>query len=311
MADPALRMVTKGQEYERRLWIGGLDGVLKGLEKAHGSSKEQIQIASRQIVEFIFKERRMALKAFQNRIKTLPEAPTTGMTQPGDWKKNGKIYDLVRHTFQDWRKLMKKHYKSKGDLDAYHWPDPPEQSDPVVQDLLAFEKKFLQDTPVDDWWTVDSGNATHPDAKFTQGIIKAFWLGKDLYPHWLAQQDIWDARVEFGRILNQAAGDVFTFPDGIDEPNWASDFAEAPPEVGDEEEHDGFYGKLNRHLVDDELHTLRTQQTQAVTKVIKLVSEFGSVHDQANAYLPPKLSKELHGLLQVRETLLVVIYVLC
>jgi hypothetical protein len=55
MADPALRL-TKGQDYEHRLWIGGLDGVLKGLEKAHGSSKEQIEIASRQIVEFIFRE---------------------------------------------------------------------------------------------------------------------------------------------------------------------------------------------------------------------------------------------------------------
>jgi hypothetical protein len=310
MADPALRMI-KGQEYERRLWIGGLDGVLKGLEKARGSSKEQIEIASRQIVELIFKERQIGLKAFQNRIQLLPEAQETGMTKPDDWKKSGQNYDLVRHTFQEWRKLMKKHVKSKGDLDTYVWPDPPEQSEPVLQDLLEFEKKFLQGTAVGDWYTVDSANATHPDAKFTLGIIKAFWLGKDIYPIWLAHPDVWRVRQDFGQILNNAAGDMFTFPDDIGEPNWASEYAEAPDHELEDEQHDGFHGKLNKHLLDDELHTLRNQQTQTITKLVKLVSEFGSVKDGNEAYLPPKLSKQLNGLLLVRKTLLVAIYVLC
>jgi hypothetical protein len=190
--------MVKGLEYEHCLWIGALDGVLKGLEKAHGSSEEQIEIASRQIVEFIPKEQQIGLLAFQNRIHGVPEPPETGMTQPEEWEKTGKIHDLVRHTIQEWRRLMKKHLRSEGDLDTYHWPNPLEQNDPVLQDLLEFAKKFLQDTVVEEWWTIDSGNPYHQDGKYTLEIIKAFWLGKDLYPHWLAHHDVWEAQVRSG-----------------------------------------------------------------------------------------------------------------
>ena len=177
--------------------------MLKGFEKAHSSSKEQIEIASRQIVEFIFKQQRTGLVAFQNRIQTLPEPLAVTMTSPDNWVKGGQTFDLVRHTFQEWRRMMKKHVRSLGSLDTYVWPDPPEQSTPVIQELLEFEKKFLQDTAVDRWYTVDSSNATTPDTKYTAGIIKAFWLGKDQYPVWLADHAVWAMRQEFEKIMNQ------------------------------------------------------------------------------------------------------------
>ena len=116
---------------------------------------------------------------------------------------------------------------------------------------------------------------------------------------------------EFEKIMNQAAGDAFSFPDGIDEPNWEGEGAGVQyPESGDEE-HDGFHGTLNKHLIDNQLNTMRNQQAQAVTKLVKLVSEFGSVKGEGKTYLPPKLSKQLNGLLEVCKTLLVEIYVTC
>ena len=72
MADPML-WVMKKQEIGCHLWIGPLDGLLKGFEMTWSSSAEQLEIASIQIVEFIFNECHIGLQCLTNQMRELKD----------------------------------------------------------------------------------------------------------------------------------------------------------------------------------------------------------------------------------------------
>ena len=50
MADPVLQLI-KMQATECHMWIGPPDGLLKGFGINHGSSDEQLEIVTMQIIE--------------------------------------------------------------------------------------------------------------------------------------------------------------------------------------------------------------------------------------------------------------------
>lgn len=98
------------------------------------------------------------------------------------WTPEGKISKFLQHTIQIWRKAIKTHLSLHSNLSKFVWPGPkttdvdedlvPHQ--PLLNELLEFAQKFLQYTPVIDWYTVNSQTATYTDQKFTKGIITAF-----------------------------------------------------------------------------------------------------------------------------------------
>ena len=63
------------------------------------------------------------------------------------------------------------------------------QEEKIFNDHLEFASIVLQYTAVDEWSTVNPGNVTHVDDKFTSGIIDAFWKGHRKYQTWLADGD--------------------------------------------------------------------------------------------------------------------------
>jgi hypothetical protein len=100
MADPVLWMMKK-QEMGCHLWIGPLDGLLKGFEMTRGSSTEQLDIASMQVVEFIFDERRIGLQCLTNRMRELKNVDNPE-EEESHWKKNGDAWKCVHGALQSW-----------------------------------------------------------------------------------------------------------------------------------------------------------------------------------------------------------------
>lgn len=309
MADPGLRLM-KNQETGHRLWIGALDGLLNGFDKTRGSSEEQLEIASMQIVEFVFEHRRTGLLSLRNRMKELKaiENPEMADEKGTRWKKGGDAYKLVRGTFQTWRKQIKAHKKTNdGNMDGFIWPPTPDQAEVILQELLAFASSVLQYSAVDDWCTVDAGNATYMDDKFTKGIIDAFWMGHVEHKAWLAQNEAWTAREAFEQILVQASGISFAYPDGVEAMDDNNEYAVKEDEMDEDE---GYFGTFNKHVIQKNLADLRIQQTHCVEKIIQLVKDYGSVRGVGGEPVVPKSMKTaLKSFFEARKSLLVHIYV--
>jgi hypothetical protein len=318
MADPGLRL-TKMQETGRRLWIGPLDGLLTGFQKNRASSEEQLVIASMQIVEFIFQRRRTGLLCLSNRMNELKDIDNPKITEENEklWKKGGEVYKLVRSTFQSLRKQIKAHKKAHdGNMDTFKWPELSQEMADDIKDLIGFEDLVLQYTAVDDWYTVDAGNATHTDDKFTKGIIDAYWMGRIQHPAWLAQKDAWDAREDFKLILTQCSGITFEYPDGVEDMDRENEYA---AEEADEEDADadvdadpneGYFGTFNKHVIDKNLANMRMQHAHGVKKIIQTVMDNGTIEEVGGGRVLPKNMKNvLKSFLEARKSLLVYIYV--
>ena len=315
MADPALQLI-KMQATERRMWIGPLDGLLKGFGINRGSSDEQLEIATMQIVEFFFQQCRVGLQNLNNRMTQVPLVENTDITEDNasQWKKGGTVYKLLRGCIQEWRKKIKAHRKLHSNMGKFVWPSIPVQTEDILNDLLEFSTIVLQYSAVDEWSIVDAGNATYVDDKFTSGIIDAFWKGRGTHRAWLAEKAAWNCRKYFGDILSQAAGTTFEYPDGQQKIDTHNPFAVLPDDGqqddDDEDENIGFFGSFNKHIVHRDLFNMRQRQTQSVEKIIKLVLANGVIGQDGDTMLPNKVYKGLKSFLEVRKCQLVGFYVL-
>lgn len=299
MADPALRLM-KMQQTERRTWIGSLDGLLKGFDINRGSSTGQLEVASMQIVEFFFHHRRIGLQSLQNRMNQAKVIQNTLVDEENEaqWKKNGDIYKLLRGTLQMWRKKIKAHQKAhSGNMGKLVWPAPPKQKEDILNDLLDFASLVLEHSAVDEWYSVDPGNATHTDDKFTKGIIDAFWMGKVQHRAWLAEKDAWGCWEKFEAILMLASGSVFKYPDGEDSMDMGNIHAQLDGE--EQVDDDGYFGPFNKHIIHKTLYTMEEHQTNSVQKIIKLVTANGLTGVNGEQVLPRKLHKSFQTFLEV------------
>jgi len=300
MADPVLRVMKK-QETGRRLWIGPLDGLLKGFEMTRGSSAEQLEIASMQIVEFILNERRIGLQCLTNRMRELKNVDNPELEE-SRWKKNGDAWKCVRGAFQTWRSQIKAHKKNCGNMDKFAWPPASKQTEEILDELVQFANLILQYTAVDEWCTVLGGHSTSTDDKFTKGIIEAFWMGRINHPAWLAQKAAWDARETFGQILKQASGTSFEYPDGAQTMDTSNEYAAE----AEDNENDGYFGSFNKHVIQKDIAHMRMQQTRYMDKIIQSVIASGSVRGvDGNQKIPKKVKQALNTLVEARTSELV------
>ena len=67
--------------------------------------------------------------------------------------------------------LHKKVRAHSGPLAEFPWPNPPEESEAIVQDLLEFANTILEHSAVSNWWKQQPNNATKLDNKYVKGII--------------------------------------------------------------------------------------------------------------------------------------------
>ena len=316
MADPILR-ITKLQATDRRLWIGPLDGLLKGFDLHRASSGAQLDVANMRIIEFFFKNRRIGLQNIKNRMDQVKEVHSEEYTEEY-WSKGGDAFKLIRGTIQDLRKQIKTHRKTRSsNIGKFAWPNPPAQSEEILDDLLKFTYNVLQHTAVDEWWTVDAGNSTHTDSKFTKGLIDAFWMGRVTHPAWTAEKEAWQCRQEFKDILENASGTTFDYPDGQHEMDTKNPYAILEPvhTAGEDEEinaqEKGFFGSFNKHVMHRDLFGTRQSQSKSVEKILELVLANGVVGCNGERMLPNKVHKALKAFLEVRNSLQVDFYVPC
>jgi len=161
----------------------------------------------------------------------------------------------------------------------------------------------LQYTVVDDWCTVDAGNATYMNNKFTKGIIDAFWMGHVEHKAWLAQNKTWNAQDALEQILVQAAGIYFAYPDGLEVMDDNNEYAVKEDEM---DEDDGYFGTFNKHVIQKNLGDLQDQQTCCVGKIIQLVKDYGSVQGVGGEPVVPKSMKTaLKSFFEAHKSLLV------
>jgi hypothetical protein len=239
MADPVL-WVMKKQETGRHLWIGPLNGLLKGFEMTQGSSAEQLEIASMQIVEFIFNEHRIGLQCMTNWMRELKDVDNPELEE-SCWKTNADAWKCVHGAFQTWQSQIKAHKKNCGSMDKFAWPQALKQMEEILDELVQFANLILQYTAADEWCTVLGGHSTSTDDKFTKGIIEAFWMGHINHPAWLAEKVAWDAQEMFEQILKQASGTSFEYPDGVQTMDTSNEYAAE----AEDDKNDGYFGSFN------------------------------------------------------------------
>ena len=187
MADPLLHL-AKLQQTGQHQWIGAIDGLIRGFELNRGSSSEQIEIATMQIIEFFIKHHQIGLQCLANQMQSIGTVPDSA-TPPENDEQWGDINGKLRRLIQALCKKLRAH---SGPLAKFSWPNPPEGSEAIVQDLLEFANTILQHSAVFDWWKQQPNNATKLDYKYVKGIIDVFWLGHVEYNAWLAEEAAWN-----------------------------------------------------------------------------------------------------------------------
>jgi hypothetical protein len=313
MADPAL-VLAKTMDTAKREWIGGLDGLLLGFQRMRGSTTEQISVATVQLIEFVLTQRRTGLQALTNRMKDIQDFPENYAMEEEEWSMwapDKTISTFLRHTIQGWRAAIKAHLTKGQNLSKFVWPSPQKMAADVnpphlvpkhnsMDELLEFAQAFLQYTPVNSWYTVESNNASYKDKQFANSIIKAFWRCRIQYPAWLAAKDVWAAREAFETILVQASDIDFSFLDGITEMEEANQYAEPVQEDADEAQ-DGYFGSTNKHILGAELLTLRSKQQKLVKNYIDSMAEQGGIICQDHKLrIPEKVHKKFKAFIMVR-----------
>ena len=123
MADPALQLI-KMQAIEHCMWIGPLDGLLKGFWINCGSSDEQLEIATIQTIKFFFQQCCVGLQNLNNCMTQIPLVENTDITEDNtsQWKKGGTVYKLLRGCIQEWRKKITVHQKLHSNMGKFVWP---------------------------------------------------------------------------------------------------------------------------------------------------------------------------------------------
>ena len=221
------------------------------------------------------------------------------------------LLPIICNFLQAHRSALKKAHAKQVTCPTVEWPPVPTSWDDVLptdhqtmENLHIFTSTCLQHTPSKEWTKPTTANASFVDKKWAKHCITTFWTAIWDYPNWLSSPDIWDARVEFGRIIREAVDqpDGFDFPDGITQMDPKNQYYEPRPNEGVGLD-TGVHGKFNRHLVESKTMALRKQHRASIQHMVKHVKTFGSiVGPDNNHYMPPRLLKKLTSFLHVCES---------
>ena len=307
MADPT--MPLNAAEISDREWIGAFDGMLLGFEDTRSVDDHTRLVAQRKLIQFFWEQRRVGLKALGNRITQVPLHEIDTETQKPYFKPKA-LLPMIRTFLQAHRSTLKKAHAKEVTRPTVEWPSVPTSWDDVLptdhqtmENLHIFTSTCLQHTPSKEWTKPTSANASFVDKKWANHFITTFWMSIWDYPNWLSSPHIWDARVEFGRIIGEAVDqpDGFDFPDGITQMDPKNPFYEHRPNEGVGLE-TGVHGKFNRHLVESTTIALRNRHRAGIQQMVKHVKTFGTIVGPDNDhYMPPRLLKKLTSFLHVRE----------
>lgn len=227
------------------------------------------------------------------------------------WAPDKTISTFLHHTIQGWHNAIKMHLENSCNLDKFVWPSaksmatnakPPHlvPEHHLMDELLEFAQAFLQYTPVTGWYTIDSANASYRDKQVTNSIINTFWKCHIQYPAWLATKDTRAACTLFENILIQASDTDFLFIYGMTEMDEDNQYAEPVDQQGTDEDQDGYFDSINKHVVAGELLDLRSKQQKMVKNIIDLVSEQGGITcSNKERRLPEKVHKKFKAFLMV------------